>query len=444
MSKPLVYLSVAAAILLALTASCPAQQPGVAVGPMAEAKPKSTWTTVTDSVSSTFKKGVSAISKPFESSTPKIDPSDPTSLSAKADPSAELYVAIARTREESGDSRGAEEHFKKAIDVSPQHLGAALGYGRFLDRRGRIEEALRCYHRAIKEHPRDATPLNHLALCLASHGLPERAAPYLERAVKLAPQDAVYRNNLAMVLVEQGKNEAAFRHLVAVHDEATAYYNLGYLLQKRGDTDAARKHFAIAVRCNPKFQEAQAWLAHLEQMSPEPPRASAQVAARPDWSGPAGPGHVGPSPPRNDAAPVRAVAPPQGPYDASAPSVMSQPSVVPPGIVPQGAPPAPTPGLHQPAGATAPVYQTNPLRRDSQWPQPVPRTPPAAPGGPTVDARPVPGADGSGGAWSPGSSAAPLPNSQRVPAASAYGTPRANVVYPLPPVIETSPAVRPY
>ena len=50
-----------------------------------------------------------------------------------------------------------------------------------------------------------------------------------------------------------------------MHSEAAAYYNLGYLLNKKGQTQAAMQHFVLALRADPSMIAAQQWIEYLQK-----------------------------------------------------------------------------------------------------------------------------------------------------------------------------------
>jgi len=462
--KPSINLVLVTAALISMASARLTLGQSLLERPPVGSKPaKSGLAGVGQSFSSGVKKGWNSLTAPFKSSSDDpIEAADPTRLSAEARPSAELYMAVARNREEQGHPREAEQQYRKALEISPNHLGAMLSYGRFLDRQGRTTEAVEWYQRAVKAHPRDARPLNHLALCLASHGATEQAVAAMEGAVRLEPREAFYRNNLAVILVEAGRNEAAFKHLAAVHNEATAYYNLGYLLQKRGDLDAARAHFAMALRRNPQLTEARDWLAHLEKSRREVGQGTTQVARRLDSPSIARGAAQTPAPDvqRREGAQQMPLPQPAAHPPAtwqSPPSTLRQPPC-PAEPVPQTNPQRFSTPWPQPGQAAVPQVDPRPAAANTQWPatptaQTVPvQTPP--PAGAT-SATPVPPAQtvlSTDPRWGSffnqplptqpqPASAAPLPESRQIPAASSYGTRNANVVYPLPPV-EAGPTRR--
>lgn len=154
----------------------------------------------------------------------------------------------------------AEEQYRRALQMDARYLDALLGLGRLQDRQGDFQAALNTYQRAVKYHPDNAAAWNHLGLCLAQQGRLMDAADAIQKAVNLEPRRELYRTNLAVVYVEAGRTEDALRQLRAVQDEAEAYYNLGYLLGKKGDSAAAARYFNLALQRKPDFQEARQWL----------------------------------------------------------------------------------------------------------------------------------------------------------------------------------------
>jgi tetratricopeptide (TPR) repeat protein len=79
--------------------------------------------------------------------------------------------------------------------------------------------------------------------------------------VELQPLNKLYRNNLATALVELGRADKAFQHLMAVHGEAVAHYNLGFLLWKAKKPEEARQQFLAALAVDPSLTPARKVLA---------------------------------------------------------------------------------------------------------------------------------------------------------------------------------------
>jgi Tfp pilus assembly protein PilF len=244
--------------------------PGGASSVQAAPKSESSSPSFGQSISGGFKSGVKKLSDAFTPEPSIKAPDDPVSLSTKARPSPELYVSMGQLAEQQNKPDNAERRYQEALKLNPKHLGALVAYARFKDRQEQFDEALRLYQQAAKTHPDQAVVFNDLGLCYARHKRLNEALPHLERAVQLKPKEVLYRNNLATVLVELGDVDRAFEHLTAVHDEASAYYNLGYLLQQKGRTNAAVVLFTKALEKNPSMTEARLWLERLGG-TPQPP-----------------------------------------------------------------------------------------------------------------------------------------------------------------------------
>jgi tetratricopeptide (TPR) repeat protein len=216
------------------------------------------------SISSSVKSGFSKIGHALDpKKTPPED--DAVSLNGKSKPGPELFVALARLYEEANKLGDAEQQYQAARKLNPDHLPALLGYARLKERLGQIDDATWLYQRAVKAYPNEASVQNNIGLFYARQGRLDEAAAAMAIAVQLAPKNPLYRNNIATVLVDQGKFREAFGHLKEVHSEAAAYYNLGYLLNKKGQTPAAIQHFALALRADPSMTAARQWCDYLQK-----------------------------------------------------------------------------------------------------------------------------------------------------------------------------------
>jgi Tfp pilus assembly protein PilF len=90
----------------------------------------------------------------------------------------------------------------------------------------------------------------------ARQGMLDSALESLGQSVQLQPANQRYRNNIAIVLVDAGKPDQAFEQLAAVHGEATAHYNLGFILARRNMNDQAVGHLQQALAMNPQLTPA--------------------------------------------------------------------------------------------------------------------------------------------------------------------------------------------
>lgn len=403
---------------------------------------KSGLSAMADSIGSGIKRGVNKVSKSLHPTNEPIESSDPTRLSSNATPGPELYVAVAKAEEQRKRYDEAEAQYAKALSICPDHLPSMLAYAQFLDRRDRVNEAIQEYEQAVRVHPREAVAWNSLGLCHAEHqGFP-KAASALEQAVALEPAQSLYRNNLAAVLVEMDRNSDAFAQLRAVEDEATAYYNLGYLLQQRGRTEAAAGHFAAALRANPQLSDARTWLDHLQSSKMPQQATMASRPSAPPVVATRGPAIVD----RQTPAEPAVAALPQLTAPERTPSLAPGPEALPIRVTPmapsvdrreasvvQQLPPVPR---HRQTETQTAASSPSPFRPRSApaLPRLSPPDPATRPGvtdrvtEPERAAYPDPSSPSESGVI------APLPPLSDPPSTKSYGTRNTNVVYPLPPV----------
>lgn len=226
---------------------------------------------------SSWKKTTAAVSGAFAAK-PKTDETkdDPLRLdnpTKKLGP--EVHVAAARLFENQSKFVEAQDHYQKALQVAPKDLSALVGLARLHDRQGNWQKAVELYQQAIKVEPNNSLVYNDLGLCLARQQQHETALQALNKAVALTPGSAKYRNNLATVLEEVGRSDEAFQQLSAGNSPAVAHYNLGYLLQQKGQRAEATQHYQQALAIDPSLAAARDMLVQLGELTGQP--ASAQA-----------------------------------------------------------------------------------------------------------------------------------------------------------------------
>jgi tetratricopeptide (TPR) repeat protein len=102
-----------------------------------------------------------------------------------------------------------ENGFKRFLNEHPKHTRAMVAYGVFLYERGRMEEALRWWQKAIATDPREAYAYNELANHYGHTGRVQDALRYYEKAMGLEPTEPVFRFNWATQCVMYRKDSAA-------------------------------------------------------------------------------------------------------------------------------------------------------------------------------------------------------------------------------------------
>lgn len=239
-------------------------------------------------LSDSFKGGVDKLFGKKEPPPERLDNS--LSLASPAKPSVGVYVAVARLYEQHGKWDLAEQQYLQALRAQPNDMAALLGYAGLKEKTAKPDEAQRLYQKAVEQFPNEPAVHNNLGLFLARQNQHAESARSLSRAVALQPRNLLYRNNLATVLVEMNRIAEAYSHLKAAHGEAGGYYNLGFLLQKKGNTQEAIGYFAAALRADPSMAPAQQWLLKLQDAQSLPQYAE-QVRPSPTAERPAASAH---------------------------------------------------------------------------------------------------------------------------------------------------------
>jgi Flp pilus assembly protein TadD len=135
----------------------------------------------------------------------------------------------------------------------------------WLERRGRIEEAILHYEEASDIDPIDVATQNHIGKILASRGQIDAAIVHFGKALDLKPDDAGTCNNMGLALAAKGRLDLAIigfeKSLAAKPDFAEAHDNLGTAFLRLGQVDAAIAHYRKALQIKPDYMQARSNLA---------------------------------------------------------------------------------------------------------------------------------------------------------------------------------------
>ena len=186
--------------------------------------------------------------------------------------SSELMRAISENNfgtalQEQGRLDEAAAHYRRAIEIKPDHAPAHNNLGVALRAQGHVqgaideyEEALRLYGDYPSARHNLSTALRARGNDLASRGELQDAIADLQRALMLRSEDQAARYDLATLLLEANRYAEAIDHLRIVlelkPDAVEAHNNLGIALASEGRLDDAIVHFQQALRLNPAFDDA--------------------------------------------------------------------------------------------------------------------------------------------------------------------------------------------
>jgi tetratricopeptide (TPR) repeat protein len=156
--------------------------------------------------------------------------------------------------------RDSETLWTHALACTSQNYVAYNELGLVLTGRGRIDEAMAYYQKALEISPDYAETHNNLGVALADRGQVDSAIIHYQKALDISPNYAEARNNLAVALAGRGQVDSAFTHYEKVleikPDYAEAHNNLGNALAGRGQIDSAIAHYQKALESKPDYAEA--------------------------------------------------------------------------------------------------------------------------------------------------------------------------------------------
>jgi len=258
----------------ALAQAFPQQQQGTS-SPLPQGEPNQSLSGE-NAFTTSFRKAANAFTSALTIEPKVVPPDDPTSLAGgNQEPGADLHYYAARVCESQSNVPAAAAHYQQSLALDSKNVRTLIAYARLLDRQANFHEAERLYHQALQLEPDNAIASNDIGMMYARQGMYDAALQALARAVQLQPANQRYRNNIAIVLIDAGRLDDAFMHLAAVHGEAAAHYNLGYLLARRGANNQAMQQLRLAIQLNPYLAPANQLLTQLSetanQMPPSPP-----------------------------------------------------------------------------------------------------------------------------------------------------------------------------
>jgi protein O-GlcNAc transferase len=159
-----------------------------------------------------------------------------------------------------GRNADAIADLRKALVISPNHLGALWSYGQTLMSLGRFEEALQAFDQALAVRPNHAETLYNRGLALAMLLRFEAAVDSYQKGLARRPDMVEGWVNLGIALAMQKR----FDEAIASHDRALsiqpdlgiAWINRGVALTMQKRFEAALASYANAVASNSHVIEA--------------------------------------------------------------------------------------------------------------------------------------------------------------------------------------------
>jgi tetratricopeptide (TPR) repeat protein len=200
----------------------------------------------------------------------------PPDANSKKPPATETLVAIADTRLEAafdphtvaGSKEGlldlARHGYEKALQQDPKNKVAIRGMAQFYARVGERDKAIEMYKKYLTLYP-DADIAHELAIAHARWKDMNGAVAWCDYALKIDPENRSVKKTKGFCLALSGKWDDSFKVLCQILPEAQARTNLAGLLDQVGRTDACKIQLQLAMKADPNYAPAAAFLRELEQ-----------------------------------------------------------------------------------------------------------------------------------------------------------------------------------
>ena len=168
---------------------------------------------------------------------------------------------LADSYEKLGRLDDALKEYKLIVEkIDPNYMRAYYGMGNVYLKKGKPEEAIRYYRKALKMHPKFALAYNNLGIAYDNLGRYDDAIAAYKKAIKFDPNFVKAYNNLAIVYAKKGMYKDALsalkRALELDPGYAIGYVNLGRLYTMTGDYGRAEEALRRALKLRPNFAYA--------------------------------------------------------------------------------------------------------------------------------------------------------------------------------------------
>jgi tetratricopeptide (TPR) repeat protein len=161
-----------------------------------------------------------------------------------------------------GKTDEAMAHYQRAIELRPSYAEAHYNLGRLLAQKGQLDDAVTHYEKALEINPADAEAQNNLGVTLFGIGRVDDAIAHYQGALKIRTDYAEASCNLANALLSKGDLDGAIAGysacLALSPNQADVQYDLASALLRKGRTDEAIARYKKVLELRPDSADAYA------------------------------------------------------------------------------------------------------------------------------------------------------------------------------------------
>ena len=167
-------------------------------------------------------------------------------------------VAWATLLQQKGRVDEAITQYQKALQLAPDYAAVRADLGNALLQKGKVDEAITQYQAALRIEPRLRwTPATTSASLFCKRAEWTKRSPNSKRPCEIKPDYAEAHNNLGNALLQKGRvDEAITQYQKALQikpDYAEAHNNLGTALLQKGRVDEAIGQYQEALQIKPEI-----------------------------------------------------------------------------------------------------------------------------------------------------------------------------------------------
>ena len=164
----------------------------------------------------------------------------------------------------------AMAQYQKALEINPKYTDAHNNLGNVLFRNGQVDEAIAQYEKGLEINPNQAAGHYDLGLAFYEKGQLAEAIAEYKKAIENNPNFSAARSNLGNALFLNGQlREAIEQYQTAIKIDPRfpeAHGNLGVAFMQNGQLDDAITQFKEALRLNPNLGYVQAFLSRAQAL----------------------------------------------------------------------------------------------------------------------------------------------------------------------------------
>jgi hypothetical protein len=161
-----------------------------------------------------------------------------------------------------------ERLWNRVFAVTGRNDLAHFGYGEFLLKQHRLDDAIAQFQIALMAHPAEPDANFQIGSAFMEKGELDLAARHFERTLKVEPENLEAETNFANALMSLGRTEEAVDHYrnVVKHQPSSAlgHYNLAVGLHRLGHLPEAIVHYKEALAIDPNYPDAKDFLEQAE------------------------------------------------------------------------------------------------------------------------------------------------------------------------------------